>query len=228
MDDDAQKFFREFTHINAEMQREMTKSMKVFFDAMGKPINEDANPDTVIWQQVKQDMPRLWHKMVGNFHATHGKHVALVQENMKYMATVMPEQHDALINAAYHHDRSKLIEPEFTPYVWRYYRTTWRAQGEQDTQVTTFMADPTLDQAIRDAVVHHVTHNRHHPEWHLDPDDMTTLDIVEMCCDWYAMSQEHGTSIDAWVENVIPRRYAFGQKKATVLLVINLLKHQHS
>jgi hypothetical protein len=32
--------------------------------------------------------------------------------------------------------------------------------------------------------------NKHHPEYYSDVNDMKLLDILEMCCDWYARSKE--------------------------------------
>ena len=49
-----------------------------------------------------------------------------------------------------------------------------------------------LPNRVRRAVHHHVTTNRHHPEFHADPNDMTEVDLIEMVCDWTAMAQEFG------------------------------------
>ena len=43
---------------------------------------------------------------------------------------------------------------------------------------------------MRSAIDHHVTTNRHHPEFHSNPNDMTDVDLIEMVCNWTAMSQE--------------------------------------
>ena len=237
MNDD--EFLDEMQKVDEQMMAQARKMFKPWFDIMEAPL-EDADARSITWRQVPTEMPQLWHEMKVNFNAIHGNHVRLVRNNMKYMAVQLPEHEDTLLFtkkqipecqkelliAAHRHDASKRQQPEYIPYVWRYYRTTWLANGEQDTRVTDFMKDPSLGQAIQDAIVHHVEHNRHHCDWHLDPDDMTELDIIEMCCDWYAMSQEHGTSIDAWVESVIPRRYYFGKKKAVVFKVIDILKGQ--
>ena len=36
------------------------------------------------------------------------------------------------------------------------------------------------------AIQHHVTTNRHHPEFHADANDMSDVDLIEMVCDWTA------------------------------------------
>ena len=124
------------------------------------------------------------------------------------------------------HDQSKMQEPEYVPYVWRVYRTQWNNDPKKDERslLKGCFDDPTLDQAIRDAVNHHITHNRHHPEWHFDHDDMNKIDLTEMVCDWYAMSQEFKSSIDEWVAYVVPRRYHFGKRIPFIMTTVALLK----
>lgn len=178
------------------------------------------------WQSIPDEQPELWREMRSNFWLIHVAHCSQVQKNILAYAQsshASREDYEQLVNRMYVHDSSKALEPEFTPYVWRYWRTKCRVDGMKPPFDTIFQ-DPTLDQAIRDAVFHHITHNRHHPEWHPDPDDMTHIDIVEMCCDWMAMSQEFGSNIDEWVSDVIPRRYHFGKRTQHVLDTIAVLK----
>jgi hypothetical protein len=54
--------------------------------------------------------------------------------------------------------------------------------------------------------VHHLTTNRHHPEAHARPDDMTPVDLAEMVCDWTAMAQEYGEnggSARGWADKTL-------------------------
>ena len=37
-----------------------------------------------------------------------------------------------------------------------------------------------------------MTTNRHHPDFHANPNDMSDVDLIEMVCDWTAMAQEFG------------------------------------
>lgn len=181
------------------------------------------------WRHVPVYMPQLWGEMEANFHTIHSEHVKRVQANMKLLShhyyTLRHEDLAAEIMQRHDiHDWSKKREPEYIPYVWRYYRTTWRAQGEQDTRVTAFMADESLQRAIDMAIQHHVLYNPHHPEYHRTPDDMTDVDIAEMCCDWFAMSQEHGTSIDDWIAEVIPSRFKFYVRYPYIIETFDILK----
>lgn len=193
------------------------------------------------WKNLPSEHPDTWVEMEWNFVRVQTNHIRLVSKNLYLLHEHFLSVNDAtltkeLILRVNSHDNSKWEEPEHIPYVWRYWRTKWRADGAQEATQESHTGkwdsvpfhlhfqDPTLDQAIRDAVFHHITHNRHHPEWHLDPDDMTNADIIEMVCDWYAMSQEFNSSIDEWVSYVVPRRYAFGNKIPYILNTIELLK----
>jgi hypothetical protein len=56
---------------------------------------------------------------------------------------------------------------------------------------------------------------------------MTLVDLIEMVCDWYAMSEEFGTNIDDWVAYVVPRRYHFSADKvATIHQLIEILRQK--
>ena len=62
---------------------------------------------------------------------------------------------------------------------------------------------------------HHVSHNRHHPEFHDDPNEMTDVDLIEMVCDWTAMSEEFGQdggSARGWAMKTIGERVAFNDE----------------
>src|SRR4051812_15297148 len=89
-----------------------------------------------------------------------------------------------LIERARVHDASKFGPDERIPYVWltEYHRC--RRSGEP------FEYPEGVADAVRGAVHHHVTSNRHHPEFHADPSDMSDVDLIEMVCDWAAMAQE--------------------------------------
>ena len=69
---------------------------------------------------------------------------------------------------------------------------------------------------MKRAIHQHVTTNRHHPEFHADPNDMSDVDLIEMVCDWTAMAQEfgeHGGSARGWADKTIGKRVAFNTAK---------------
>jgi len=84
---------------------------------------------------------------------------------------------DELTQRANLHDASKFGLEERIPYIWltEFYRC--RHVREPFTYPDGMAAH------IRAAVIHHQTTNRHHPEFHSDPSEMTDVDLVEMVCD---------------------------------------------
>jgi Family of unknown function (DUF5662) len=89
-----------------------------------------------------------------------------------------------LLDRALHHDASKLQPPEkpvFDEYTPRLAETTY---GSPQYRAN-------LNQ-MGEALGHHYTHNRHHPEHHDQGiAGMNLIDIVEMLADWKAASQRH-------------------------------------
>ncbi len=69
---------------------------------------------------------------------------------------------------------------------------------------------------VQAAIDHHMSVNRHHPDFHADPNDMSDVDLIEMVCDWTAMSQEfdqNGGSARAWADKTIGTRIHFNEEK---------------
>ncbi len=91
---------------------------------------------------------------------------------------------DELLERANTHDASKFGVEERSSYVWltEYHRC--RRLG------IPFEYPPGIAEQAKIAIHHHVTSNRHHPEFHSDPNDMSDVDLIEMVCDWTAMSVE--------------------------------------
>ena len=66
------------------------------------------------------------------------------------------------------------------------------------------------------ATEHHIKINRHHPEFHASPLDMSKEDIAEMVCDHCAMSQELGDSLREW-ERYTFKKYKFGVEQTDLI-----------
>ena len=109
------------------------------------------------------------------------------------------------------HDKSKLEEPEFTPYVKR----KW-FEREGDQEKFNDMGDD-----VKQAIIHHVTNNSHHPEcWSPDYEGfeveqpchivgMPEECVIEMVCDWMAMGLERGNTARAWYNKVNGSKWMF-------------------
>lgn len=133
--------------------------------------------------------------------------IYLFQENEEYN-----DIFDELTLRANNHDRSKFSEPELTPYIW----LTWSYHCKKNNIPFKFPIG--MDQKIRDAKFHHVANNRHHPEWHLDLNDMTTVDLIEMVCDWKAAGQEFGEkSLVDFAERALGKRFLFNENKIKLI-----------
>lgn len=98
------------------------------------------------------------------------------------------------------HDLSKYSEEEFEPYRAKYYATEKELSGltDEDKQL--------IDNNADIAYEHHYKNNPHHPKYWIDdktkkPTDMDILSIVEMICDWEAMSIKFGSSTLDWYNN---------------------------
>ena len=93
---------------------------------------------------------------------------------------------DDLLERAKIHDASKFSDAEREPYIWMTEFHRCRRADES------FAYPDGMEGRVRDAISHHMTTNRHHPDYHADPNDMTDADLIEMVCDWTAMAQEFG------------------------------------
>ncbi len=92
---------------------------------------------------------------------------------------------DDLVMRGVRHDRSKFSEEE-----WPYF-----AKHTAALSSVTYGSDEYREMltALRPAVDHHQSINRHHPEFFGDEGvcGMTLLDLLEMLCDWKAASERH-------------------------------------
>jgi len=130
------------------------------------------------------------------------------------------------------HDYSKLYNiDEYTPYIlitWKYYCRDNNIKFELPQHINDIM-----DQASE----HHILNNPHHPEYHqeikqnlinknnrddipdqtIDATKMDFLSILEMCCDWCAMSEERKNSPFEWADKVINKRWKFTDEQINLI-----------
>lgn len=92
---------------------------------------------------------------------------------------------------AFHHDESKLIEPEKSGYDLLTNAMAGKVYGTDE--YTTAMAEVMANPAVEAAWKHHYTHNSHHPEYYENGiAGMSLLDVIEMLCDWKGASERNG------------------------------------
>lgn len=82
------------------------------------------------------------------------------------------------------HDESKLQSPEleiFTEYTPKLKASTYGSEEYEGFR-----------KAMKVALDHHYSVNRHHPEYHPNGiRDMNLIDLIEMFCDWKAATMRH-------------------------------------
>ena len=108
------------------------------------------------------------------------------------------------------HDASKFEPVERIPYIWLTEFHRCRHNGKP------FNYPNGIEKLVRKAIDHHITTNRHHPEFHADPNDMSEVDLIEMVCDWTAMSQEFGQdggSARGWADRTIANHQKWNDDK---------------
>ncbi|MFK7802914.1 MAG: DUF5662 family protein [Anaerolineae bacterium] len=159
-------------------------------------------------------------EMVAFYDKRTNAHIERVRHCLHLMAEVTNFKDELLIRAQ-GHDASKFGPDEYIPYIWltEYYRR--RQLGEL------FEYPEGIKAQVRKAIQHHVTTNRHHAEFHADPNDMTDIDLIEMVCDWTAMAQENNEpneSARSWADKTIGTRLHLNdERRSFVYSMIELL-----
>ena len=148
------------------------------------------------------------HAMIEFYERRTIAHIERVRTCLAVMAEFTEHGAELLIRGK-DHDASKFGPEERIPYIWLTEFHRCRRNGEY------FPYPEGIAEQIEEAVRHHMSVNRHHPEFHPQPDDMSDVDLIEMVCDWTAMAQEfdqHGGSARGWADKVIGTRVHFGPR----------------
>ena len=149
-------------------------------------------------------------EMIAFYERRTHEHIERVRKCLRVMSTVT-EHADELLERARVHDASKFGPEEYMPYVWLTEFHRCRRSEES------FSYPDGVEENVRRAIDHHVTTNRHHPEFHADPNDMTDVDLIEMVSDWTAMSQEFdqdGGSARGWADKTIGKRLQLNEERS--------------
>lgn len=105
------------------------------------------------------------------------------------------------------HDNSKLIGPELELLASLY--------GNQESFVN---PNVQLSDNQREIIEKHWENNRHHPEHFKNIEKMSELDILEMCCDWYARSLQYGTEFLPFIKTRQETRFHFPEEMFNKIL----------
>ena len=145
--------------------------------------------------------------MIAFYERRTKEHIERVRRCLMFLATDS-KQRDQLVERAKVHDASKFGSEERIPYIWLTEFHRCRRSGDS------FAYPGGVEELVQQAIHHHVTTNRHHPEFHGDPNEMSEIDLIEMVCDWTAMAQEFnhdGESARAWADKTVGVRIDFNQ-----------------
>lgn len=176
------------------------------------------------------DRSTITSEMVNHYHERLDKHIAFTQDALKVVQQAHPDW-----KLVFEHDYSKKEEPELTPYIW----ITWNYL--QKDLKKDFKYPEGVEATTRAATFHHITTNRHHPEYwapyfkdNIDPNDrdkavaavvvtrMPDEAVGEMVADWVAMGRERGNTARAWYDKVNGKRFTFSEHQKK--LIDGLLK----
>ena len=151
-------------------------------------------------------------------------HILRVKRNvLTLVESQFPVDTIALMQQNQRHDVTKFEEPEKSTYIEITEMYRCRRLG------LPFEMTDELKRRIAEATLHHVKHNPHHPEFFapsasinmedrdsppeemVDATSMSDIGLVEMCCDWVAMSQEKlgHNSAHVWAKDNINVRWKF-------------------
>lgn len=151
--------------------------------------------------------------MIRNFEKRTKEHIDRVAFCLRkiYETTSYGEE---LLERAAEHDKSKYGKVEKFSYIWltEFHRC-------KNTGID-FQYPPGIEKKVREATLHHITTNRHHPEYHSNPKEMNDIDIIEMVCDWTAMAQELnecGGSAKCWADKNIGSKWEFSEDQIDLI-----------
>lgn len=161
--------------------------------------------------------------MVARFEARTHEHISRVQTCLEAVADAFSCAAELQQRAISHDDR-KWVDPERGPYIWLTEFHRCRRAGLD------FAYPPGMEAQVQSAMEHHVTTNRHHPEFHANLGDMTEPDLIEMVCDWTAMAQEFGEdngTARAWADKTVGKRLHFADEPRDLIYRVIDLLEQH-
>ena len=154
-------------------------------------------------------------EMLENFYKRTQEHIDTVAGHLKIVYENIGgvlDNPDMLLLRAKNHDLSKFGPYEKYGYIWitEFYRC--KNNGID------FSYPDGVEEQTKDASLHHITHNRYHPEFFDDVNDMNEIDIIEMVCDWQAMADELSEgSAKGWADKNVGNRWKFNDTNIKII-----------
>jgi hypothetical protein len=175
---------------------------------------------------IKVASEEITDEMRKHYEDRTNKHINLVRKYCKKIEDI--GELGGMVGRGEQHDKSKLENPEQDPYIF----ITWEYKCKDDGHPCKYPKE--LKDKMNAATEHHITHNRHHPEYHdksrksglinrddrdavpdkmVDATRMNDLDLAEMVADWCAMSEERGNTPQEWAKKNINKRWKFTKEQ---------------
>jgi len=131
---------------------------------------------------------------------------------------------------SFNHDASKFSKEEKEPYIL----LTWKYKMQQEGNKYDYPSEQ-IKKAVKKATFHHVKNNPHHVEYWdktvkigndkpVDATKMPRINLLEMVCDWFAMTRELGGNTYRWASDFVNKHEFTHEQSNTILSAVMFMK----
>jgi hypothetical protein len=140
-----------------------------------------------------------------------GRYTQVILDHTELVGTYLARMVHGLTLRAVRHDRSKFGPDEYPAYEAALPRFEAADYGTPE-----YIA---VCKSIGPAISHHVTSNRHHPEFFGEAGvaGMNLLDLTEMVCDWVAAAQRGGGTLADLRLDIQAERFKIDPQLASII-----------
>ena len=162
--------------------------------------------------------------MISFYEKRTKKHISLVDKYCIKASKVLEElsqrERFSILSAGKTHDNSKYSKEEREPYILLTHKYRMLAQDEK------ISLTEEQKKGISDAIDHHYSVNNHHTHYYGKIGDkgdgrkMGKVALIEMLCDWCAMSEEKDGNPIEWGRTNIKKRFIFTEDQKNLIFQI--------
>ncbi len=161
------------------------------------------------------------------------EHIKYVGDYLTSAITVYPQLITKLLQRKLLHDASKALYPEYDAYIY----INWKYHCRQHD--IPFNVSDDIKNMMDTATFHHIKNNKHHPEYwdndiihnpvnkqnRYEPSNMIingklmpNISIIEMVCDWCAVSKEVATNSPFdWADKNVNVKWSFNEPQIKLI-----------
>jgi len=166
------------------------------------------------------------------------KHITLVKKYTDLLVSSNKYQFADMNLLGLGHDSTKYSPREYSAQVYLSYKYKLaRDAGEPVELEVKGISQSAMGEKVDLATLHHIMANKHHPEYwapksslsnfsrenptaNIDGTRMPNKYIMEMVCDWCAVSEELNTNPYEWADNHIGTRWLFTEKQQKLIYTV--------